>query len=242
MRNFVIAAICALILAACDKHDPILPGVRTPIFGGASVEVQNRVITDVPETVVVTDNVDCKYTQDSENIIWDGSRKIFSGFATPNSVSCNQQPVCSGSYLYAGLTTGELIKIKPSNRQIVWIADIYRASNLTGGASMVDIVAPIVPYGKYVYAGGLGDAFCKVSASTGIKSWCLDISVAVPFIIAGNYAFVVSADNNLYAVSIVSGSIFWRASVDKQVAPDYADGIVVVGKQRFDVRDGSLLD
>ena len=67
MRNFVIAAICALTLAACDKHDPILPGVRTPIFGGASVEVQNRVITDVPETVVVTDNVDCKYTQDSED-------------------------------------------------------------------------------------------------------------------------------------------------------------------------------
>ena len=241
MRNFVIAAICALTLAACDKHDPILPGVRTPIFGGASVEVQNRVITDVPETVVVTDNVDCKYTQDSENIIWDGSRKIFSGFATPNSVSCNQQPVCSGSYLYAGLTTGELIKIKPSNRQIVWIADIYRASNLTGGASMVDIVAPLVVYKNSVFAGGLGNAFCKINANSGAKQWCLGISVPVAFTIAGDYAFVVSSDNNLYAVSVNNGDVFWRTQIDKQVAPRYEKGIIFVGKQQINAENGKKL-
>lgn len=242
MRKFIIATLCVLGLGACDKHDPILPGVRTSIFDTSGVDVQNRVITDIPETVFVDDNSDCKYTQDSENVIWDGQRRVFSGFATPNSVSCNQRPVCSGSYVYAGLTTGELVKIRPSNRQVVWIADIFRASNLTGGASMVDIVAPIIPYGKYVYAGGLGDAFCKVSAATGLKSWCLDISVAVPFIMAGNYAFVVSADNNLYAVSITSGTVFWRASVSEQIAPEYSDGVITVGKQRFDVRDGTLID
>ena len=46
---------------------------------------------------------------------------------------------------------------------------------------MVDIVAPIVPYGKYVYVGGLGDAFCRVSSTSGIKTWCLNIGVGVPF-------------------------------------------------------------
>ena len=47
----------------------------------------------------------------------------------------------------------------------MWIADVYSASNMTGGASIVDIVAPIVPYNRAVYAGGLGDAFCKINAN-----------------------------------------------------------------------------
>lgn len=232
----------ALLLVACDKHDPILPGVRSPIFDSASVRVLNQTITNVPESVHVFDNTSCKYTQDSENVIWNGKRKVFSGFSTPNSVASNQTPVCVGAYVYAGLTTGELIKIKPGTRQIMWVSDIYRASNLTGGASLVDIVAPIVPYKNYIYVGGLGDAFCKVSMTSGTKAWCLDIGVGVPFILAGDYAFVVATDNNLYAISIRDGGVIWSANIDKQVAPIYENAIITVGKQKFDIRTGKQIN
>lgn len=241
MRKIFTLVFIMFAMVACDKRDPILPGTRTAIFSASNLEIKNGTITDVPVSAVVLDNSACKYTQDSSNTVWDGARKIFSGFPTNNSVAGRARPVCSGKYVYAGLTTGEVVKINPSNRQIVWIADVYRASNLTGGASMVDIVVPILPVGNAVFAGGMGDAFCKINATSGAKQWCVDIGVGVPFVVAGDYAFVVSTDNYLYAISTSDGSIVWRTSVKKQAAPTYDSGVVSVGRQSINVADGKII-
>lgn len=241
MRWILAIFMCVFALGGCDKHDPILPGARTPIFDTDTVRVQNKAIENIPESAHIVDNSDCPYTRDSNNVIWDGPRKVFSGFPTSNTVSATVQPVCGGKYVYAGLTTGELVKVNPKNRQIMWIADIYRASNMTGGASMVDIIAPVVLYGDSVYAGGLGDAFCRINATSGDKRWCLNIGVAHPFVIAGDYAFVVGTDNNLYAVSLSDGAVFWRASVTRPVAPAYTSGRITVGREAFAVADGKKI-
>lgn len=241
MRRIFVIFCCVTVLSACDKHDPILPGVRTPVFDTDEISVQNKTITDIPETAYVVDNSDCSYTQDSNNVVWDGARKIFSGFPTNNTVSATPRPVCSGKYIYAGLTTGELVKLNPKNREIIWIADIYRTSNMTGGASVVDIVAPIVPYGDSVYAGGLGDAFCRVNATSGDKKWCVNIATANPFVIAGNYAFVVSTDNNLYSILLSDGSIFWRAPLEHAGTPEYTTGRVTIGQETFNVESGKKI-
>lgn len=241
MRKIYLTVCCIILLSACDKHDPILAGVRTPIFDGGQIQVLNQAITDVPTDVYTYDNSTCKYTQDSKNIVWDGQRKVFSGFATNNTVSGTRTPMCSGKYLYVGLSTGEVVKLNPKSRSVLWIADIYRTSNLTGGASMVDIVAPIVPYGDSIYVGGLGDAFCRINATSGAKRWCVDLSVGVPFILAGNYAFVVSTDGNLNAVSLAKGQIYWRTPMSAQVAPVYSDGVITVGDEKIDVATGKVI-
>ncbi len=232
---------CLFAITACDKHDPILPGVRTPIFDTDGIKIQNKTIDKIPDMAHTVDYAGCPYTQDSDNVVWDGTRKIFSGFPTNNTVAANPRPVCDGAYVYAGLSTGELIKINPKNRQIMWIADIYRASNMTGGASMVDIIAPIVPYKKSVYVGGLGDAFCRVNTTSGAKTWCANIGIAVPFTIAGDYALVVGTDNNLYAVALADGAVLWRSAVKQQTAPAYDAGRVIVGDEVFNVRDGKKI-
>lgn len=241
MRKIYLVICCIFLVSACDKHDPILTGVRTPIFDSGKIRVLNQTITDVPTGVHAYDNSACKYTQDSKNIVWDGTHKVFSGFATNNTVSGIRTPICSGKYLYAGLSTGEVVKLNPQSRSVLWIADIYRTSNLTGGASMVDIVAPIVPYGDSVYVAGLGDAFCRINATSGAKRWCINLSVGVPFILAGNYAFVVSTDGNLNAVSLSKGQIYWRAPVSAQVAPVYSDGMITVGHEKIDVATGKII-
>ena len=238
MRKTTALICCMFAMCACDKHDPVLPGVRNAIFDTVSVKVLNQDINNVPESAFVFENTGCTYTQDSSNIIWDGERRVFSGFATNNSVDSNQKPVCDGKYLYAGLTTGEVVKLNPKTRQIMWIADVYSNSNLTGGASMVDIVAPIVPYKNNVYAGGLGNAFCKINATSGVKQWCVDISVPVPFVIAGDYAFVVGVDNYLYAISVKNGDVFWRTLVAAQAAPIYEKGVISVRKQQINAENG----
>ncbi len=241
MRKLSAFICCALALTACDKHDPILPGVRTSIFNTSNIDVKNKNITDIPESVITNKNSDCPYTQDATNTVWHGERKIFNGFATSNSVKSNQKPICDGKYVYAGLTTGEVIKVQPQSRKIMWITDVYRASNMTGGASMVDIVAPLVIHKNAVFAGGLGDAFCKINATSGAKQWCVDISVAEPFVTTENYAFVVSTDNYLYAIANNNGDIFWRTEIEQQIAPKYEKGTIFVGKMQINAENGKKI-
>ncbi len=239
MRKISIALLTVLALTACDKHDPILPGARTAIFDTTAPDILNKTIENLPENIMAKTVADCPYTRDTSNTIWDGDRKIFSGFPTNNTVATSHVPVCDGGFVYAGLTTGELVKVNPKTRAIAWIADIYRASNMTGGASVVDIVAPIVVDGRAVYVGGLGDAFCRVNATSGDKKWCVEISVGVPFIVTDAASFVVASDAYLYAVRNSDGAIYWRAMVDKIAAPKYADKIITVGKQKFDAATGT---
>lgn len=240
MRKSVLFWVGTLVaLGACSKHDPILPGTRSAIFATNAPVVLNQSITDLPATTVAGDaDANCPYTQDASNVIKNGNRKIFSGFPTPNSVRSNMRPVCSGKYVYAGLTTGEVVKVDTKTRNIVWIADVFRPSNMTGGASVVDIVAPIMLHNGTVYAGGLGDAFCAINATSGAKKWCTYIGTAHPFIITDVAAFVVGTDNNLYAVRMRDGAIYWRAAVNAQSAPTYGDGTVTVGRQKFDAATG----
>lgn len=240
MRKSVLFWVGTLVaLGACSKHDPILPGTRSAIFATNAPVVLNQSITDLPATTVAGDaDANCPYTQDASNVIKNGDRKIFSGFPTPNSVHSNMRPVCSGKYVYAGLTTGEVVKVDTKTRNIVWIADVFRPSNMTGGASVVDIVAPIMLHNGTVYAGGLGDAFCAINATSGVKKWCTYIGTAHQFVITNAAAFVVGTDNNLYAVRMRDGAIYWRAAVNAQSAPIYGDETVTVGRQKFDAATG----
>lgn len=240
MRKPTIFIFGALALTACDKHDPILPGVRDNIFNTTNLSVINQPVPNPGEPITTNESSDCPYTQKPDNTIWDETRKVFSGFATGNSVAGTRHPVCAGKFLYAGLSTGELVKINPKTRQIVWVADIYRPSNMTGGASVLDIVAPIGIYEKYIYAGGLGDAFCKISDATGKTVWCAYLGVEKPFVITNTTAYVLDTTNNLNAIRLTDGAIYWRKPVKKSVAPKYTDGAIIVGNEKFDAATGNL--
>lgn len=239
-KNVFLVGILAL-LCACDKHDPILPGERSAIFDTTNIQLLNTSVPDLPENIEQGSVADCPYRLDRENTIWDGERKIFSGFATGNSVDGDRKPFCNDGFVYAGLTTGELVKINPKNRQIVWIADIYRASNMTGGASVLDIVAPIVFDKNYVYVGGLGKAFCKLQDKNGTKVWCLELGIEKPFLVLGSTAFVLDSDKKLSAIRLKDGAVYWQTSVKKSSAPKYEDKTIIVGRERFNAETGEKI-
>ena len=200
-----------LAVYGCAKHDPILPGVRHDIFADDEFKFADKQVSQLSsEQKNISGDVPCDYTQDMTNTIWNGDKKIFSGFATNNAVKSKQSPICSGKFIYTGLSTGEAIKINTATKQPVWVVDVYKERNLTGAATVVDIVAHIGLDQNFVYVGGLGDAFCKLNANTGDKLWCVSISVPVDFIIVDNFAFVVGSDNNLYAINTDNGSIYWK--------------------------------
>ena len=244
MRKYVLLISCIAFVAACDKHDPILPGVRTAIFEpSAKQNIINTDVPNLPDAAPTRVAVECNYTIDATNTIRDGDRKIFVGFPAPNSVDVETHPVCDGGYVYAGLNTGNVVKIAPKTRNVIWMTDVYSESNMMGGAATVDIVAPLVIDGVYIYVGGMGDAFCKINKSNGAKKWCAPISTRLPFIVLDNVAYINGLDNSLYAVRLTDGAIYWRTDgVKKQVAPIYENKIIKIKKQKFDASTGVELE
>ena len=240
MRKYVLLLCVMTMTLGCDKHDPILPGVRTAIFEPyAKQNIINTDVPNLPDTVPTHNAKECNYTIDATNTIRDGDRKIFVGFPAPNSVDIETHPVCDDAYVYAGLNTGNVVKVAPKSRNVVWMTDVYSESNMMGGAATVDIVAPLVIDGGYVYAGGMGDAFCKINKLNGAKKWCAPISTRLPFIVLDNVAFISGMDNALYAVRLTDGAIYWRTDgVKKQIAPTYENKIIKIKKQKFDAATG----
>lgn len=242
MKKIFAILSCLLLVSACSEHDPILPGVRVDVFDNNDVNVLN---TEIGELSKQQKNIygdeNCNYRQDETNTIWDGDKKIYTGFAMDNFVKSNQSPICVGNFVYAGLSTGEVIKINANNKRIVWIADVYRSNNLTGGAEVVDIVARVGVDGKDVYAGGLGDAFCKLNALNGHKIWCVNISVPTDFIMVDNFVFVIGTDNNLYAINTDNGNVYWKSEIKKQITPKYDGEKIIVGKQEINYKTGELI-
>jgi len=242
MRKYALLFCCGLLVSACDTHDPILPGVRTAIFDtGASQNVLNTSVPDLPDTAPVMADNKCDYTIDNTNTIRDGERKIFVGFPAANSVDVETHPVCDSGYVYAGLSTGNVVKIAPTTRRVMWMADVYSESNMMGGAATVDIVAPLVIDGGWVYAGGMGDAFCKLNASNGAKKWCASIGTRHPFIVLKNVAYVVGLDNALYAIRTSDGAIYWRTELKKTSAPKYENKKIIVDGKEFNAETGDKI-
>ena len=63
----------------------------------------------------------------------------------------------------------------------------------------------------------------------------------VAFTVAGDYAFVVGADNYLYAISVKNGDVFWRTFVAAQAAPIYEKGVISVRKQQINAENGKII-
>jgi outer membrane protein assembly factor BamB len=172
-------------------------------------------------------------------------RKIFSGFPSAGKIDVPRAPVFYKGFVYAGLTTGELVKINPGTREIVWIADIFKETDMLGGGPILDIAAPVVVDKGRIFAGGLGGSFCEVDPAGGNKKWCADIAVAAPFFVSGDLAFVVSAEGALHALDLRGGAAYWVAKAPLAAPPELKaeDGgyFVVVGGERFDAATGGKI-
>lgn len=241
MRKFFPLLAILLALGACDSHDPILPGERRAVFNTPKIEILNASVDKL--TPAVTGGTDaCPYTQDADNVIWHGDKKIFTGFPTSTHVASDRHPVCAGGYVYAGLSTGEVVKLNPRTRAVSWVADVFRPSNMTGGASMVDIIAPVVVDGASVYAAGLGDAVCRLRTNSGDARWCAPIGSAHPIIVTQTAIFVMATDGYLYALRPSDGAAFWRTEINRDATPVYDGTTITVGRVRVDAATGKMRD
>ncbi|MCL2737383.1 MAG: PQQ-like beta-propeller repeat protein, partial [Alphaproteobacteria bacterium] len=229
----MLYALCSmlLLLAACSKTDPVLPGTRHPIFHAGGINLLDRAVpdsalADIRETGIY----DNTYRQDSNNVVWRDTERVFSGLPTSARVAGERRPMVAGDHIIAGLSTGEVVKVNRNTKEPEWVADVFRTSAMTGGSSILDIVAPVViENDRFIYAGGLGNAFCKLDFNTGARIWCADIGVGKPFIVRAGVSYVVGTNGFLYAIDTRLGDAFWRAEIRRQAEPKISGNVIAVG-------------
>jgi len=241
VKKLFLTLISVLLLVSCAEQDPILDGKRRAIFETEKITVLNKNINLSDDTTIVTNDKKCPYVQDKSNVIWKDKTKIFTGFSSKHFVESGQSPICVGNYLYTGLTTGEVIKINVNTHRVEWMTDVFKLNSITGGSGIVDVVAHVVKDGDFIYAGGLGDMFCKIRSYDGEKVWCVDISVPVDFTVVSEAVFVVGADNMLYALDKKNGTAYWKTEIKKQAKPIYQNRLLIVGSQKINAVNGYVI-
>lgn len=224
MKKSCLLLLVSCFIFACAKNDPILPGERTAIFPVVAPVVKQEEVpadhlTEMYESLKNADTVSEQYMQDKDNVIWqivDGgdNRRIFSGIPTMSKINIKRTPVYSKDHVFAGLSTGEVVKINPKNRDIKWIADVYLEHSVTGGNPVLDITSLSVVDGG-VFAGGLGGKFCKLSEKDGRQIWCEKISPAGQALVSKNLIFVVGSNHEVYAVNASTGGIYWSTKTKR---------------------------
>ena len=208
--NWKILLIC-LLVGACSKSDPILEGNRTPVFRSVYVEASEVYESDLGEPL---NPVPCDFKIDANNQIWRGNHRIFAGIPTESEIKREKYVACRGRYIYAGLSTGELIKVDYVTRDLAWVTDVFVQNHPTSNILFVDIIATPVVNGEFIYAGGLGNAFCKVRDKDGSKVWCAPIAVKDIVKSTANYNVVLADDGVEYVVSN-DGKVYLRREAKK---------------------------
>jgi outer membrane protein assembly factor BamB len=206
-----LAALSVAATVGCTSYDPILEGKRVPVFRPDAPIILGRRIDDLGGAV---SEKECGYSIAGNNQIWrdKDNARIFAGLPTESKIDAPKRVVCGGDFIYAGLSTGELVKVNAKTRDLAWTADVFAEHLPVGGSPFLDIIAAPTVNGGFVYAGGLGGAFCKLRETDGKKVWCLPISAQAVLKKTDKFHFVLSADNDLFAVSN-DGKIYWTANV-----------------------------
>ncbi|MDR2685430.1 MAG: PQQ-like beta-propeller repeat protein [Rickettsiales bacterium] len=241
MKKYLILILCIVVMG-CDKKDPILPGVRIPIFdSGIKVSESKASVkeligkSDVPAAGVVRAStlIASLIHMSEDNIITRDFDKhiIFSGFPTATKTGPAIQPVIAGDYLYAGLSTGEILKIHTASGHVVWSIDLSSRTILTGGSPVADVSALRV-LGNFVYASTYGGIIAKISAEDGRVIWAAPFGTKRPIFVLGNLVAVVALDGRVVALDGRTGGLVREWNLDE--VGDAEDVILVRGK------DGAL--
>jgi hypothetical protein len=158
------AILSVLLVAACSKSDPILSGDRTPVFRTTDIQVTEVFDGDLGQPLVPAP---CNFRIDSNNQIWRGNTRIFAGIPTDSEIKGDKQVACRGRFVYAGLSTGELVKVNSETRDLAWVANIFMANHPTSNILFVDIIATPVVNGEF--QAGLARRFAKSATRMGRK-------------------------------------------------------------------------
>ena len=113
-------------------------------------------------------------------------------------------------------SSGEITALRVENGSVAWSDNLANISRLGGGLeSLSDIKAMPVLHKGLVIAISFSGKMVAIDQSTGARVWQRDIAGSQMPWISNNLIFVLSSSNELMAISLVDGRIFWIEELPK---------------------------
>ena len=118
-------------------------------------------------------------------------------------------PAVIGGTVVAAFSSGELFALQSSNGRVAWADSLTRVGRMTALSTLNDIDgSPVIDRGS-VFAVGHSGRMAAIDLTTGSRLWENDVPSAQTLWVAGDYIYVVTADNQLMCLSRRTGKAKW---------------------------------
>jgi outer membrane protein assembly factor BamB len=122
-------------------------------------------------------------------------------------------------------SSGEITAIRVENGSVAWSDNLANISRLGGGLeSLSDIKAMPVLHKGLVIAISFSGKMVAIDQATGARVWQRDIAGTQMPWVTDNLVFVQSSNNELIALSLIDGRIFWIKQLPKYEDEEDKDG------------------
>ncbi len=149
------------------------------------------------------------------NVLWrhNGIQEISGLLGAPS-------PAVSGDTVIVAYSSGEVYALRSDNGQVAWSDNLANVRGFNGFARLSDIRGLPVISNDTVFVGSTAGRFVAIDLTTGNRVWQREIaSTETPWIV-GNYAFVMTSQNELVAFTRDTGKIRWVVALPRFESPD----------------------
>ncbi|MES1990154.1 MAG: PQQ-binding-like beta-propeller repeat protein [Pseudomonadota bacterium] len=133
-------------------------------------------------------------------------------------------PAVTGSIVIAPYSSGELFALRAENGTVLWSDSLTRTGNLTSLSELNDIAGRPVVADDRVYAISHSGRLVSIDLRTGERVWTRDIAGVQTPVIAGDYAFLVTLDQEVVGMSSRDGRIHWITKLPRWDDPEEKSG------------------
>ena len=147
------------------------------------------------------------------------------GIAESAGLLGSANAVASGEFVVAPFSSGELTALRIDNGRPVWSDSLARAGRVAALGDLSDLNGrPVIDRGT-VYALGFGGRMVATDLASGNRLWSQNIAGTESPWIGGDFLFLISAEQEIIAVSREDGSIRWVTELPRYERADRRDPI-----------------
>ena len=160
--------------------------------------------------VITVDNRLIAHDATTGNVVWDHS-----GLIEAAGLLGAASPATDGSVVVSGYSSGEIHGLRIENGTSVWQDSVAPVRRLGMMASLADIEAMPVIADGVVYAIGHAKRFLAIDVRNGTRRWQRNLGSTSTPVVAGDFLFVLSNENELVAMTRQDGRILWVSQLPR---------------------------
>jgi len=190
--------------------------VGVPIFN-APVANGGRVF------VSAQDNHLHAFAESNGRELWDHQ-----GIAESAGILTSTSAAVAGEFIIAPYTSGEIYALRVQNGRPAWSDMLTRSGNVTALTELDDIAGRPVVDRDLVFAISHSGVMAAIQLGTGDRQWTRDIGgIQTPWV-AGDYLYVLTAQQQLMCLARKDGGVKWIHQLQRWVDPDDTSSAPVV--------------